>query len=110
MVFVKGVQKIDEVIAARGRTTRGLNNVLVVAATSAGDDLHVLIGSMPTLQNYRASAADTAELRVSNKILIYACCKLTEKRNFNEPRCFDSKEKVLRLYQCISLVGCGLED
>ena len=49
MHFVEGVQEGDEIAAAGGWATGGLYNVFVVAAASASYDLHVLVGSMPTL-------------------------------------------------------------
>ncbi len=72
--FVEGVQERNEIATAGGWTTGSLNNVFVVATASASDDLHVLVGSMTTLQYDRASPTDTAELRVSYKILVHACC------------------------------------
>ena len=76
--LIERVQEIYKIAAARGWATGGLNNVFVVAAASASDDLHVLVGSMTTLQYYSASPADTAELRVSHQVLVHARCQLAK--------------------------------
>ena len=76
--LIERVQEIYKIAAARGWATGGLNNVFVVAEASASDDLHVLVGSMTTLQYYSASPTYTAELRVSHQVLVHACCQLAK--------------------------------
>ena len=76
--LIERVQEIYKIAAARRWTTGGLNNIFVVAAASASDDLHVLVGSMTTLEYNSASTADTAELWVSHQVLVNACCQLAK--------------------------------